>query len=94
MSAPRYPGEKVGFWRTLKFYLTGLMAIPGFIAARPAVVDSRAKEVRPSVPHSQTESPIRLQFLTKIKAERGYKSIGVAGSVSIFISPNFSDPPR
>lgn len=51
VSAPRYPGEKVGFWRTFKFYLTGLMAIPGFIAARPAVVDSRAKEVRPSVPH-------------------------------------------
>jgi len=59
---PRRPGEKVGFWKMFKFYLTGLTHIFGFIAARPAVVDPRTKE-----------------FLTKIKAERGYKSIGVVG---------------
>jgi len=69
------------------------MGIPGFIASRPTVVDSRAKEVRPSVPHLMTENPIRLQFLTKIKAERGYKSIGVAGSVSIITPPTSFNPP-
>jgi len=45
--APRSPGEKVGFWRMAKFYLTALTNVPGFIAARPGVVDPRAKEVSP-----------------------------------------------
>jgi len=45
--APRSPGEKIGFWRTIKFYLNALTYIPGFIAARPTVVDPRAKDVCP-----------------------------------------------
>ena len=48
---PRRPGEKMGFLRTVKFYLTILTHIPGFIASRPAVVDKRATEVRSSIAH-------------------------------------------
>ena len=42
---PRYPGEKMGFLRKLRFYLTLLTHIPGMIGCRPGVVDSRATEV-------------------------------------------------
>lgn len=47
--SPRHPGEKIGFLKTVKFYLAVLMHIPGLIASRPAVVDKRAKEVCSSV---------------------------------------------
>lgn len=49
--SPRHPGEKVGFLKTVKFYLTILMHISGFITSRPAVVDKRAKEVCSFITH-------------------------------------------
>lgn len=50
---PRRPGEKVGFWRKIKFFLTALVSIiPRYYsAARSAVVDPRVKEVCLSVLH-------------------------------------------
>jgi len=59
---PRRPGEKMGFWRSLRFYLTLLTHIPGMIGCRPGVVDSRATK-----------------FLTRVKAEHSYETIGVVG---------------
>jgi hypothetical protein len=51
------------------------------IGCRPSVVDSRAKEVPHTIPYValQFDNSIYLQFLTKIKVEHGYKSIGVVG---------------
>lgn len=46
---PRRVGEKMGLWRWMRFCLTALLHISGFIASRSAVVDSRAKEVSPSM---------------------------------------------
>jgi dienelactone hydrolase len=59
---PRRPGEKMGFWKKVAFFLTALTYLPRIIASRPAVVDARAEN-----------------FLTRIKAERGYENIGVVG---------------
>jgi carboxymethylenebutenolidase len=46
---PRSPGEKMGFWRTIRFYLTLLTYIPGMFGCRSGVVDPRATEVFPSL---------------------------------------------
>ena len=43
--SPRRPGEKVGFWKSVKFYWIILTHAFGFITSRQGVVDSRAKEV-------------------------------------------------
>ncbi|KAF9650752.1 hypothetical protein BDM02DRAFT_3267777 [Thelephora ganbajun] len=44
LSILRYPGRKVGFWRKVRFYLTVLTHILGYIACRQAMMDPRAKE--------------------------------------------------
>ena len=80
---PDRAGVKPSWLDVGLFVFKVLPSLPGFFASRPSVVDPRVHEA--GVPSSSPYALYRLtraliiQFIKKIKSEKGYERIGAVG---------------
>jgi hypothetical protein len=78
---PDRAGAKLS-WRDVGLFVFKVLpSIPGFIASRPSVVDPRVHEAGVPSPHAlyRLTRALIIQFIKKIKAEKGYERIGAVG---------------
>lgn len=77
---PDHAGQKMSWGARIRFQLLFLRRSLRFFAARASVVDPRTTEVRlcPSLPVNMSLN-FALQFVNKIKMDKGYQKIGATG---------------
>ena len=77
---PDHAGQKMGWGARIRFQFLFLRRSLRFFAVRASVVDPRTTEVRLcfSLPANMSLN-FALQFVNKIKADKGYQKIGATG---------------
>lgn len=80
---PDRAGVKIPLLNIVKFIIKAITTsiIPRMIASRPSVVDARVYEVGDPSPcaFALVCEPYFMQFIKKIKSEKGYERIGAVG---------------